>query len=741
MGFFMNSRNIFYKFFSIFISLNLAFVSAVVFYYVPVYASSTNQSDDWFETVQDYLRDCLFQLCADCGIIVDLAIGDADSAMENFYIHNYLLDKTYKEYIEEHFVSHDDGTATIDAELYQFLLDFIEANKDPDFVLTDYIIDYYPNGSEPGYELFGSRYSNYVNWFKDYTLPNRDITGADLLQNASEGKTLLWTDPYGYYLWYFDYTEYPDYDNIICVARNSDINSSSSHGVGFWGYDSELNSFTYLPHWLVAFNSSGGVYNIYQSTGNSSNFMRSPVNGSQQAISKSVVLCSYAGQYDASIPYYYGNLRFPIYTSTTKWVEYNVKFQDYQKDLDYVINEDNSITINNYYYGGGSSTDPIDYTQYLQYILSEIQAVNSSISNLDMNCDHSVMESYLQSMNNQLTDLYSLLALVVSKMDANASDYSDIVDSLDALSSKLDTINNSINNPDYTDVTDRLDSMEGTVEEMKDLISDQNSSISDIKETITNMDGNISEINITIQNLSSSINDQFLSITKNGFKDVVDQLEELNDNLVALSRALVGKDMFEDSLSGVKSNFPDPDDIILASVNELAELQEEALSFGGALGDIFSKLLDFQTGIDDLVQDEEYIDEVEDLLRQLLPKDPEDNEDDSFFDKILKTIEMSLQLYANSVDEIKETSKKKFPFSIGYDIELLLMLLSAEPQTPVFTIPFEYGRINYKSDIVIDFSMFDDSIDVIRFFLTIYYCFFLLMITPKMIGLNNEVDT
>lgn len=275
----------------------------------------------------------------------------------------------------------------------------------------------------------------------------------------------------------------------------------------------------------------------------------------------------------------------------------------------------------------------------------------------------------------------------------------------------LQRIISEIQNLNFSDLND-------TLKEIKVLVSNISQNLYDFSD----MDSNISEMNKSI-------------------KDILEQLQDLNDNLVALSRALVGKDAFEDALSGVKSNFPDPDDIILASVNELAELQEEALSFGGALGDIFSKLLDFQTGIDDLVQDEEYIDEVEDLLRQLLPKDPEDNEDDSFFDKVLKTIEMSLQLYANSVDEIKETSKKKFPFSIGYDIELLLMLLSAEPQTPVFKIPFEYDRINYKSEIVIDFSMFDDSIDVIRFFLTIYYCFFLLMITPKMIGLNNEVDS
>lgn len=273
----------------------------------------------------------------------------------------------------------------------------------------------------------------------------------------------------------------------------------------------------------------------------------------------------------------------------------------------------------------------------------------------------------------------------------------------------LQRIISEIQNLNFSDLND-------TLKEIKVLVSNISQNLYDFSD----MDSNISEMNKSI-------------------KDILEQLQDLNDNLVALSRALVGKDTFEDALSGVKSKIPD--DIILASVNELVELQEEALSFGGALGDIFSKLLDFQTGIDDLVQDEEYIDEVEDLLRQLLPKDPEDNEDDSFFDKVLKTIEMSLQLYANSVDEIKETSKKKFPFSIGYDIELLLMLLSAEPQTPVFTIPFEYDRINYKSEIVIDFSMFDDSIDVIRFFLTIYYCFFLLMITPKMIGLNNEVDS
>lgn len=280
---------------------------------------------------------------------------------------------------------------------------------------------------------------------------------------------------------------------------------------------------------------------------------------------------------------------------------------------------------------------------------------------------------------------------------------------------------------DYTFLLQRI------ISEIQNLnFSDLNDTLKEIKVLVSNIYQNMYDFS----DMDANITD-----IKNFMQDVVDQLDELNDNLVALSRSLVGKDAFEDALSGVKSNFPDPDDIILASVNELAELQDEALSFGGALGDIFFKLLDFQTGIDDLVQDEEYIDEVEGLLRQLLPKDPEDNDDDSFFDKVLKTIEMSLQLYANSVDEIKETSKKKFPFSIGYDIELLLMLLSAEPQTPVFTIPFEYGRINYKSDIVIDFSMFDDSIDVIRFFLTIYYCFFLLMITPKMIGLNNEVDS
>lgn len=310
-------------------------------------------------------------------------------------------------------------------------------------------------------------------------------------------------------------------------------------------------------------------------------------------------------------------------------------------------------------------------------------------------------------------------------------------------------INNIVNNyyPSDPDPVPDDPGGGGSSSESKDYTFLLQRIISEIQNlNFSSLDETLKEIKVLVSNIYQNMYDfsdidSNITDIKKSMNDVVDQLEDLNDNLVALSRALVGKDAFEDALSGVKSNFPDPDDIILASVNELAELQEEALSFGGALGDIFSKLLDFQTGIDDLVQDEEYIDEVEDLLRQLLPKDPEDNEDDSFFDKILKTIEMSLQLYANSVDEIKETSKKKFPFSIGYDIELLLLLLSAEPQTPVFTIPFEYGRINYKSEIVIDFSMFDDSIDVIRFFLTIYYCFFLLMITPKMIGLNNEVDT
>lgn len=276
----------------------------------------------------------------------------------------------------------------------------------------------------------------------------------------------------------------------------------------------------------------------------------------------------------------------------------------------------------------------------------------------------------------------------------------------------LQRIISEIQNLNFSDLND-------TLKEIKVLVSNLSQNLYDFSD----MDSNISEMNKSI-------------------KDILEQLQDLNDNLVALARALVGKDTFEDALSGVKSNFPDPDDIMLAAYDELNNLlPENDTSIGGALGDIFKQLLDFQTPIDDLVQDEEYIDEIEDLLKQLLPKDPEKNDDDSLFDKLLKNIELSLQLYANSVDEVKETSKTKFPFSIGYDIELLLLVLSAEPQTPVFNIPFEYARLNYKTNIIVDFSMFDDAIDVIRFFLTIYYIFFLLMITPKMVGLNNEVDS
>lgn len=78
--------------------------------------------------------------------------------------------------------------------------------------------------------------------------------------------------------------------------------------------------------------------------------------------------------------------------------------------------------------------------------------------------------------------------------------------------------------------------------------------------------------------------------------------------------------------------------------------------------------------------------------------------------------------------------KEKFPFCLPWDLYSLFSMLSAEPVTPRFEIPFTFERFGIDESIVIDFSQFEEQIAIVRFFIGAGFVLGLILISRKIIG-------
>lgn len=78
--------------------------------------------------------------------------------------------------------------------------------------------------------------------------------------------------------------------------------------------------------------------------------------------------------------------------------------------------------------------------------------------------------------------------------------------------------------------------------------------------------------------------------------------------------------------------------------------------------------------------------------------------------------------------------KEKFPFCLPWDLYNLFSVLDAEPETPKFVIPYKNNMLDIDEEYVIDFSKFEDSAKVIRFFVGAGFVLALILISRKMIG-------
>ncbi|USP69801.1 hypothetical protein LCN94_08155 [Ruminococcus sp. FMB-CY1] len=111
-------------------------------------------------------------------------------------------------------------------------------------------------------------------------------------------------------------------------------------------------------------------------------------------------------------------------------------------------------------------------------------------------------------------------------------------------------------------------------------------------------------------------------------------------------------------------------------------------------------------------------------------KDKTDTKDDTKEDPDTKPNKPSIP--GLSLPEI--LFKEKFPFCLPWDVYNVFANLVAEPEAPVFSIPFKFERLGIDYEFTIDLSEFEDIAKISRFFSSIAFVIFLILASRKLIG-------
>ena len=111
-------------------------------------------------------------------------------------------------------------------------------------------------------------------------------------------------------------------------------------------------------------------------------------------------------------------------------------------------------------------------------------------------------------------------------------------------------------------------------------------------------------------------------------------------------------------------------------------------------------------------------------------KDKTDTKDDTKEDPDTKPNKPSIP--SLSLPEI--LFKEKFPFCLPWDVYNVFANLVAEPEAPVFSIPFKFERLGIDYEFTIDLSEFEDIAKISRFFSSIAFVIFLILASRKLIG-------
>ncbi|MDO4554646.1 MAG: hypothetical protein Q4B70_05820, partial [Lachnospiraceae bacterium] len=176
---------------------------------------------------------------------------------------------------------------------------------------------------------------------------------------------------------------------------------------------------------------------------------------------------------------------------------------------------------------------------------------------------------------------------------------------------------------------------------------------------------------------------------------------------------------------------------VVSNTNNLKDMLSELKNIDSALTDEnTSALLKFLKNIQSTMNDNNKLfSDIKDLLSDIkqlqqaslisdildgLTGDTDEDKANSLIDNL-----------ATSVSPIVQTAKSRFPFSCPWDLIAVVTFLRADPETPVFTIPFKVKSIGYSNNVKIDMEQFETISTVSRSFLALLFLLLLIWITVK----------
>lgn len=115
-----------------------------------------------------------------------------------------------------------------------------------------------------------------------------------------------------------------------------------------------------------------------------------------------------------------------------------------------------------------------------------------------------------------------------------------------------------------------------------------------------------------------------------------------------------------------------------------------------------------------------------------VPDNVEDLEDD------LNNVVVYVPTLADSLTDMGDGLKKKFPFSIPWDIHYILSGLATTPKAPRFELPLKVERYGIDETIVVDMARFQVLSDLSRSIFSLLFAMVLINLTIKVIGSLKE---
>ena len=119
---------------------------------------------------------------------------------------------------------------------------------------------------------------------------------------------------------------------------------------------------------------------------------------------------------------------------------------------------------------------------------------------------------------------------------------------------------------------------------------------------------------------------------------------------------------------------------------------------------------------------------------------------DDNLDWLIEQLQNLMDNQLSIPESISEMLGLKFPFSLPYILVGILDLLEAPPEAPVFTLPlnFEINGTDYFGDdteFTLDFTEFSELAEAIKFFIILEWILLLVKITPKMLSNGKEIES